>query len=181
MSDLDEKKLDLLEKKIGQLELKVKSSLEEKLKEVADDCDDLYKQITEIRNTIQEMYGEILESGRFQANQLLRMSERLESMAKDIYKNSGQGNGPSIEVHVNPEINPVIDNSNRVSSEGDNNSVSEKPKTEKKKKFFDIKKMSMKEMIFYISSVILGIAVVIGGVGFSFYKLFDLVSKFMGW
>ena len=175
MSDLEKEKLDLLEKKISQLEVKVKSSLEEKLREVSDDCNDLYKQITEIRNTIQEMYGEILESGRFQADQLLRMSERLENMAKDIYKNSSK-EGASIKVNVNPSINPTMDNSSKNNS---NENSRKKEKTEEKK-LFDIKKMSLKEMVFFFSSLIVGVVVVIGGLSFTLYKLYSIIMNLLG-
>ena len=169
MSDLDSEKLDLLEKKIDQLEVKVKTSLEEKLKEVAQDCDDLYNQITEIRNTIQEMYGEILESGRFQSTQLLKMSERLESMAKDIYKNSNH-EGHSISVSVSPEIS----SSNNVGSTVGVPPEKEEEKKDDGNKLLDIKKMSLKEMVFYISSGLMGVIAVLGGVLFMMYKILPL-------
>jgi DNA repair ATPase RecN len=174
MSDLEKEKLDILEKKIDQLEIEVKTTLNEKLKEVADDCDDLYNQITEIRNTIQEMYGEILESGRFQANQLLRMSERLENMAKDIYKNS-KHEVPSIEVNVNPEINS---NMNNTVNSKENEEFKEELKEDEDKPF-DIKKLSLKEMIFYISCALIGVLVVIGGVVISLYKFIPMLLNLL--
>jgi predicted nuclease with TOPRIM domain len=80
----DQEKIDALNQKIDSVEKNIKSLLDEKIKSISDDCDDLYKQITELRNTVQEIYGEIAESNRFQSGQLLKMSERLENLAKEI-------------------------------------------------------------------------------------------------
>lgn len=90
------------------------SIVDEKITHLKSDCDNLYNQITELRTTVQEIYGEIAESDRFFTIELLRLSERLEHMSKDISGiTKSSGNAPeSIVVKVNPttNINPTMNN-----------------------------------------------------------------------
>jgi len=87
--------------------------VDEKISSLKTECDHLYDQITELRTTVQEIYGEMAESDRFFTKELFRISERLEAMAKEIssipIKNSS---GKSVVVKVSPttNISPTMEN-----------------------------------------------------------------------
>ena len=143
--------------------------LHEKVKQLEKNCENIYDQITDLRTTVQEIYGEISQSDRFYAEKLLNFSERLEEMAKYVSTSSKNLNPsslpPNITLTVSPNINPTLHNSQ------DNSSINkENSEKEKKESILDFLNLDIKSFFFFL---IVGILVVIGLI----YNSTDQIDK----
>lgn len=144
------------------------SIVDEKITSLKSECDRLYDQITELRTTVQEIYGEMAESDRFFATELLRISERLEFMAKDIYgitKKAGS-TSPEVVVAVSPttNINPTMTNSQIVKEDKKN------LKDDEEVKLIDKKSISV------VIAVVLGFFAAIGTLLMFVWRILSLLS-----
>jgi hypothetical protein len=162
----EDSKLSAVEHKINLIEAKIKDVLEHKIDSIAEECGDLYDQITELRTSIQEIYSELAQSNRFQSEQLMKMSERLEGMALKVMSlHSNREEASSIDITMNPTI----------SSEANNNNI-EKSSKEKENTSLDVSNLSIKQMMVVFSGVILGVVILLGGVAFTLFKMWDLIK-----
>ena len=79
-------KFEILELKINDLQ----HQLSNINKDVESNKVQIYQQITEIRNAIQELYKEMAESEKYYHDQIIKLSERLNETAIEMSKNLGE-------------------------------------------------------------------------------------------
>jgi regulator of replication initiation timing len=139
--------------------------MDEKFKNLESNCDHLYNQITELRTTVQEIYGEIAESDRFVCKELFRLSERLETMAKEISKIPRNGEPAKTIVKFNPttNISPTMTNEQNIEAE----------KQEEKKSLFSY--LNSKTISISIA-IFVGFLAIVGTVCIFVYKAMDFFN-----
>lgn len=82
MSDYD--RINSLNEKINVLETHLKDLMDVKIGSVSKECNDIYDQLTSLRNTIQEIYAEISESNRFQSGNLMSFQTRIDAISENL-------------------------------------------------------------------------------------------------
>jgi len=143
-------------------------SLENKNQRLENKCENIFDQLTELRTVIQEIYSDSSKSERFLCQEMLKISKRLEDMAKSI--NSSNTTHLNFSPHVNPKItqSPTIisDNSEKIPSVEDSN----------KKDFF---KFDLKKIVTIGVSAIVGFIVIVGLVSMFVFKLIDIFGSLL--
>lgn len=142
------------------------SIMNEKISNLKGECNRLYDQITELRTTIQEVYGEIAESDRFFTAELLRVSERLENMAKDLSGITHKtNNSPD---HLVVKVNPITNVNSTVSDS--QNITDEAKKEESSINYLDKKSISI------AIAVLIGFFVSVGALCLFVYKIINVLQ-----
>lgn len=149
---------------INDLEKQI-ATLNEKNLSLEKQCDNIFDQLTEIRTTIQEIYGESHKSERFLCKEMLKISKRLEEMSKDInYKEN--------IVNVSPQINPIINQNPTITSTKNICNPSEE-KNKKKLLLFNDDDSTFKIII----SAIIGFLVLLGIISVFIFKLIYFITE----
>jgi len=139
------------------------ASLEVKNKRLEGKCDNIFDQITELRTTIQEIYGDTSKSERFLCHEMLELSKRLEEIAKQV--------SPSAtNVTVSPQINPSINQNPTITSPTAVASPLKQPE-EKKKGLFGF---SLDNMITLGVASVVGLIILTGLLSMFLFKLFAI-------
>lgn len=114
------------------------SELESRNKELEHKCDNIYDQLTELRTKIQDIYGDMSKNERFLCHEMLKISERIEKLAKEIDPHN-------TNINVSPSINQTS---------SINNSIYDTPTPSKEKenilqKSFNFNSKSILMIIFF--------------------------------
>jgi regulator of replication initiation timing len=140
-----------------------------KIKNIESELDYIYNQITELRTTIQEIYGEIISNNKNFYSEMIKISERLEDMSKYIANFATENSGKK-EIHfdVSPitTINPIITNTNT-------NTQNENKK--EKEEDSDYKRYFSKKYIYIAITALLGFFISVGTISLIAYKIYSFL------
>lgn len=143
--------------------------LTEQNKHLENKCNNIFDQLTEIRTTIQEIYGENHRNERFLCREMLKISQRLEEMAKNI---NSAANIVTVSPQISPQINPCINQNPAITS---TEQIDNPPKEKEHK---NILSLNDDEGIFKIGiSAIVGFLALLGIISIFLFKLIYFITE----
>jgi len=139
--------------------------LEEKIKQLETKCENVFNQLTDLRTVIQSLYGETSRSERFLSHEILKMSQRVEQIAKQVRpENTTINISPQISQNPNSESS-----SSKVIDPPITTTASDKPQ----KSMFDF---DLQNMMTVGISAIIGLIILVGLVATFLIKLFSIFN-----